>query len=77
MTCNLVTLTTDTGGGAMRESYQDRLSELWRISRTALSETVPSRFDRLQYVVREYMREEPTSKRKQVYLDIDSLTRGY
>jgi hypothetical protein len=57
--------------------YNNRLLELWRISRTALSNSFPARFDRLQYVVREYTFENPTAKRKQVYLDIDSLTAGY
>lgn len=53
----------------------ERLLELWRISRIALD--TPSRFDRLQYVVREYLRENPNESRKQVYLTIDSATRGY
>lgn len=52
-----------------------RLLELWRIARTALD--CPSRFDRLQHVVREYLKENPTASRKQTYLEIDALTRGY
>ena len=56
---------------------QDRLAELWRISRTALAATQYTRFDRLQYVTNEYCREFPDAKRKTVWLAIDIMTRGY
>lgn len=54
----------------------DRLSELWRISRTALADRPYTRHDRLQYVTREYLRENPSASRKQVYLSADMATRA-
>lgn len=57
--------------------FESELLDTWRISRTALSDSVPSRFDRLQWAVSEFIKAHPDQPRKVVYLELDSLTRGY
>ena len=51
------------------------LEELWRISRTALDN--PDRFDRMQYVSREYRKLHSEVNHKQLWLEITELFRGY
>jgi hypothetical protein len=58
-----------------RTMYERELCDLWRISRTALDN--PSRFDRLQYVSREYRKVHPEVNAKRLWLDITELFRGY
>lgn len=57
--------------------YETELLDLWRVSRTALSglDHVPSRFDRLQWTLGEFLKVHPDQPRKVVYLDLDGLTR--
>jgi hypothetical protein len=52
-----------------------RLIEIWHLSQTALAGKPFNRYDRLQYVTAEYMRENPHAKRKQVWLEADVATR--
>ncbi len=57
--------------------FETELLKMWRVSKTALSDRVPSRFDRLQWTVSEFVKEYPDQSRKLVYLKLDQLTRGY
>lgn len=57
--------------------FERELLDLWRISRTALSDTAASRFDRLQWTVAEFVKAHPDQPRKQVYLELTEMTRGY
>ena len=59
--------------------YDAKLLDLWRISRTALAglDHVPTRFERLQWSLAEFLKEYPEQPRKRVYLDLDSLARQF
>ncbi len=54
-----------------------RLSELWRIARTALAGNPYSRYDRTKYVCDAYMREHPGLPHKRVWNAIVEQFRGY
>jgi hypothetical protein len=57
--------------------YETELLDWWRVSRTALAglEYVPTRFDRLQWALAQFLKAHPDQPRKDVYLDLDRVTR--
>jgi hypothetical protein len=57
--------------------YETELLDLWRVSRTALAglDHVPSRWERLQWSLGEFIKAHLDQPRKQVYLDLDAYTR--
>lgn len=56
---------------------KDEVIRLWHIARVALD--MPNRFERLQYVKREYVKAHPewSAKPKTLWLALDQLTRVF
>lgn len=56
---------------------KDEVIRLWHIARTALD--TPNRFERLQYVKREYLKAHPewSAKPKTLWLELEAMTRVY
>jgi hypothetical protein len=62
---------------ALTNIQRTRIIELWHLSRTALSDRVPSRFDRMQWVARHFDAEFTGFSHKQTWLAVDEQTRVY
>ena len=57
--------------------FEAELLDTWQASRIALSNGSPSRYDRLQWTTSQFVKAHPEQPRKLVYLELDTLTRGY
>lgn len=61
------------------EAEKDEVIRLWHIARVALAGESCTRFDRLQYVKREYLKTHPEWQQmpKTLWLELDALTRVF
>ena len=54
---------------------RDEVIRLWHLAKVALAGQECTRFDRLQWTLKQYLLAHPDARRKQTSLEIDSITR--